>query len=95
MEGLYLSGSSRNGMVGRGQGQVAGCCECGNEPLGFMKHGEFLDCIGTALHGVTGSHATCFGINAICRVHDHSLAERYSNLGTRTPGGVRRHVRGT
>ena len=76
MEGLYLSGSSTNGMVGRGQGQVAGCCECGNEPLGYMKHGESLECVGTALH-------------------DHSLAEQYSNLGTRTPGGMRRHVRGT
>jgi len=25
------------------QGPVAGCCECGNEPSGFMKGGEFLD----------------------------------------------------
>ena len=22
--------------------QVAGCCECGNEPSGFIKCGEFL-----------------------------------------------------
>jgi hypothetical protein len=29
---------------GSGQGQVAGCCECGNEPLGFIKlGGGFLD----------------------------------------------------
>jgi hypothetical protein len=33
--GLDLSGS--------GQGQVAGCCECGNEPLGSIQYGEFLD----------------------------------------------------
>jgi len=33
--GLELSGS--------GQGQVADTCECGNEPLGSIKHGEFLD----------------------------------------------------
>ena len=26
---------------GSGQGQVAGCCECGNELLGFMKCGKF------------------------------------------------------
>jgi hypothetical protein len=26
-----------------GQGQVPGCCECGNEPSGFMKCGEFLE----------------------------------------------------
>ena len=26
-----------------GQGQVAGCCECGNEPLGSTQRGEFLD----------------------------------------------------
>jgi hypothetical protein len=24
-------------------GQMAGCCECGNEPLGSIKCGEFLD----------------------------------------------------
>jgi hypothetical protein len=24
-------------------GQVAGCCECGNEPSGSIKCGEFLD----------------------------------------------------
>jgi hypothetical protein len=23
--------------------QVAGCCECGNEPSGSIKRGEFLD----------------------------------------------------
>jgi hypothetical protein len=26
-----------------GQGQVAGCCECGNERSGSIKCGEFLD----------------------------------------------------
>ena len=26
-----------------GQGQVAGSCECGNEPLGSIKCGEFLE----------------------------------------------------
>jgi hypothetical protein len=25
------------------QGQVAGCCECGNEPSGSIKCGEFVD----------------------------------------------------
>jgi hypothetical protein len=25
------------------QGQVAGCCECGNEHSGFLKCGEFLE----------------------------------------------------
>jgi hypothetical protein len=29
--------------AGSGQGQVAGACECGDEPLGSIKHGEFLD----------------------------------------------------
>ena len=28
---------------GSGYGQVAGTCECGNEPLGSIKLGEFLD----------------------------------------------------
>jgi hypothetical protein len=34
MGGLYCSGS--------GQGHVSGCCECGNEPPGFIKCGELL-----------------------------------------------------
>ena len=25
-----------------GQGQLAGCCECGNEPSGSIKCGEYL-----------------------------------------------------
>jgi len=33
--GLYRGGS--------GWRQVAGCCECGNEPSGSTKGGEFLD----------------------------------------------------
>ena len=28
---------------GSGQGQVEGCCECGNEPSGSIKCREFLD----------------------------------------------------
>jgi hypothetical protein len=28
---------------GSGYGQVAGTCECSNEPLGSIKRGEFLD----------------------------------------------------
>ena len=31
------------GRSGSGQGQVADCCECGNEPSGSIKCGEFLD----------------------------------------------------
>jgi len=31
------------GLSGSGQGQVAGCCECGNEPWGSIKRGELLD----------------------------------------------------
>jgi hypothetical protein len=29
--------------AGSGQGQVAGSCECGNEPSDSIKRGEFLD----------------------------------------------------
>jgi len=29
--------------VASGYGQVAGTCECGNEPSGSVKCGEFLD----------------------------------------------------
>ena len=28
---------------GSGKGQMAGTCECGNEHLGSIKFGEFLD----------------------------------------------------
>ena len=30
-------------LVGPGWGQVADACECGNEPSGSIKCGEFLD----------------------------------------------------
>jgi len=33
-------------------GHVAGSCECGNEPSGSVKFGEFLDRLRTAIHGV-------------------------------------------
>jgi hypothetical protein len=29
--------------AGSGWGQMAGCCECCNEPQGSIKCGEFLD----------------------------------------------------
>jgi hypothetical protein len=28
---------------GSGQGQMSGICECGNEPSGAVKRGEFLE----------------------------------------------------
>ena len=31
------------GSSGSGEGQVAGCCEHGDELGGFIKRGEFLD----------------------------------------------------
>ena len=34
-------------LFGSGQGQLAGYCECGNEPQGFLKCGEFLDYLRT------------------------------------------------
>ena len=50
MGGYYKDGSSGSGMWGHGldcsgsgQGQVADTCECGNEPWGSIKCGEFLD----------------------------------------------------
>ena len=33
--------------AGSGQGQVAGTCECGNEPSGSIKCGKFLDWLRT------------------------------------------------
>jgi hypothetical protein len=33
--------------AGSGQGQVAGTCECGNEPSGTLKCVEFLDWLRT------------------------------------------------
>ena len=29
--------------AGSGKGQVADTCDCGNEPSGFIKCGEYLD----------------------------------------------------
>ena len=37
---MWECGLGRAGLV---QGQVAGTCECGNEPWGYAKCGEFLD----------------------------------------------------
>jgi hypothetical protein len=31
------------GCCGSGQGKVTGTCECGNDPLGSVKCGEFLE----------------------------------------------------
>ena len=40
---------------GSRQGYVAGSCECGNEPLGSIKCGEFHECLRawTLLRGVS------------------------------------------
>ena len=40
-----IRGLVRHGLAccGSGWGQVAGCRECGNEPSGAVKCGEFLD----------------------------------------------------
>ena len=37
-------------LVGKPEGkrQVAGACECGEEPLGSIKRGEFLDQLQTS-----------------------------------------------
>ena len=47
---IILDGSSGSEKWGYGldragseKGQVAGCCECGDEPSGSIKCGEFLD----------------------------------------------------
>ena len=34
--------------AGPGQGQMADACECGNEPSGCVKCGEFLDQLQTS-----------------------------------------------
>jgi len=34
--------------AGSGWGQVAGTCECGNEPSGSIQFGEFLDKLQTS-----------------------------------------------
>ena len=47
---LYISvvnvlkdGRHRLNRSGSGQRQVAGSCECGDEPSGSIKYGEFLE----------------------------------------------------
>jgi hypothetical protein len=39
---FLMNGSPRRGMEGA-HGQVAGFCECGNGPSGFIKYGKFLE----------------------------------------------------
>ena len=43
--------------AGSGQGQVADTCDCGNEPSGSMKFGEFLDCL--AENRLTSEEGIC------------------------------------
>ena len=40
--------------AGPGQGRVAEACECGNEPSGSIKCGEFLDQLQTKLASQEG-----------------------------------------
>jgi hypothetical protein len=40
---LQKMGCEGNGLDWFGQKQVSGICECGNELLGSIKYGEFLD----------------------------------------------------
>jgi hypothetical protein len=53
---------------GSGQEVVAGSCECGDEPSGCIKCGEFLSTLGrvsfserTLLHGVSSVQVICKG----------------------------------
>ena len=43
MWGRKLDGEAWTGLSGSGQGQVAGTCECSNEPSGSRKCGEFIN----------------------------------------------------
>jgi len=40
---MKLGGVVWTGLIWLRVGQLAGCCECGNEPLGSIKCGEYLD----------------------------------------------------
>jgi hypothetical protein len=44
LKGIFEKWNEGHGQdrSGSGQGQVAGCCECGNEPPCSTKYGEFL-----------------------------------------------------
>jgi hypothetical protein len=46
---LQINGIGKHAFDGSGSGygQVAGTCECGDEPLGSIKCGEFLDWLRT------------------------------------------------
>jgi hypothetical protein len=41
--GVFLEDASRSRQADTSTGQVACACECGDEPSGFIKCGEFLD----------------------------------------------------
>jgi len=55
---IIINGSSKKwgGMdwidLAQERGQVAGCCECGNDYLGFLKCGEHLDLVSARLYCV-------------------------------------------
>ena len=70
--------------AGPGQGQVADACECGNEPSGSIKCGEFLDQLQTSQLSKKDSEPcskyynvwlsplflVCDNLNAECRVYN-------------------------
>jgi hypothetical protein len=73
-----------------GQGQVANCCECGNEPSGYIKCGKFLDWKPPSFSRKTLLHRACllhythtfvewasFYIRGMCFV-DHIMWPQYN-----------------
>ena len=41
---IKWDGGAQTGLIWLRTGTVTGCCECGNELLGFIKCREFVDC---------------------------------------------------
>ena len=88
---------------GSGQGQVVGTCECGNEPSGSIKYGEFLDQLRTVwlLKKDSAPWRKCVSLNIfkttlekwINGVHPYGIPSELLKSQTLTRAGQRPRAR--
>ena len=66
--------------TGPGQRQVADACECGNEPSGYVKCGEFLDQLQTSQ--LLKKHSERWSKYVKLVTYNFETAKNYTYLGT-------------
>ena len=68
---------------------MAGCCECGNEPLGYVKFGEFLDqvrnCKLVRKDSSSWSQSVSYLVSGICHTHQRNLVTLFMSVSLLCP----------